>query len=112
MNPYQLAIIFNNLKALRYLTTKLNQHLRLSLNAPSLNHGGLQIKEANQIKRECWPLFVAVNNKNLQMLMFLWQDLGNKYNISVGTGYGNVNSRVSIKLGQDVRLRKMGVKDS
>ena len=50
MNPYQLAIIFNNLKALRYMTTKLNLHLRLSLNAPQLNHGGLQIKEANQIK--------------------------------------------------------------
>jgi len=35
---------------------------------------------------------VAINNMNLKMLMFLWQDLGNIYNTSVGTGYGNLNS--------------------
>ena len=45
------------------------------------------------------------------MLMFLWQDLGNHYNTSAGTGYGNINSRVSLKLGQDKQLRALGVKD-
>ena len=72
MNPYQLAVIFNNLKALRYMTLKLNNHLRLCLDAPELTHGGLQIKESNQVKKECWPLFVAINNNNIKMLMFLW----------------------------------------
>ena len=47
MNPYQMAIVFNNLKALRYLTIRLKNHLRLSLNAPDMLHGGLQIKESN-----------------------------------------------------------------
>jgi len=34
MNPYQLAIVFNNLKGLRYMTIRLNQHLRLCINGP------------------------------------------------------------------------------
>ena len=41
MNPYQLAIIFNNLKGLRYMTIRLNQHLRLCINGPEINYGGL-----------------------------------------------------------------------
>lgn len=106
MNPYQLAIIFNNLKALRYMTIRLKGHLRLCLDAPDLTHGGLQIKESNQTKKECWPLFVAINNNNMQMLMFLWQDISNVYNVSVGTGYGNVNSAQALKLGQDKNMKK------
>ena len=42
---------------------------------------------------------MAINNINLQMLMFLWQDIGNDYNISVGTGYGNVNSKLVLEVG-------------
>jgi spore coat protein U-like protein len=72
MNPYHIAIIFNNLKGLRYLTIRLNQHLRLCLNAPDINYGGLQVRDQNIINRECWSLFVAINNINLSMLMFLW----------------------------------------
>lgn len=65
----------------------------MSINSPEITHGGLQLNEVNQILKESWSLFVAVNNRNLEMLMFLWQDLGNTYNVSVGTGYGNLNSK-------------------
>jgi hypothetical protein len=27
------------------------------------------------MQQECWPLFVAINNKNLEMLVYLWQDI-------------------------------------
>jgi hypothetical protein len=47
---------------------------------------------------------VAINNINLSMLMFLWQDIGNDYNISVGTGYGNVNSQLVLEVGQDKKF--------
>lgn len=77
MNPYQLAIIFNNLKGLRYLTIRLNHHLRLCINGPEINFGGLQIENQDKIGKECWSLFVAIHNTSLKMLMFLWQDLGN-----------------------------------
>ena len=112
MNPYQLAIIFNNLKGLRYMTIRLNRHLRLCLNGPEINYGGLQVKDQNVISKECWPLFVAINNMNIKMLMFLWQDLGNIYNTSIGTGYGNVNSELSISLGQDKKFKKLGITES
>lgn len=92
MSPYHLAVIFNNLKGLRYMTNRLNKHMRLCMNGPEINYGGLQVKDQNIIHKESWPLFVAINNMNLKMLMYLWQDLGNIYNTSVGTGYGNVNS--------------------
>jgi len=49
---------------------------------------------------------------NIKMLMFLWQDLGNIYNTSVGTGYGNINSELSIKLGQDRQFKKMGITEA
>lgn len=110
MNPYQLAIIFNNIKGLRYLSIRLNQHLRLCLNGPEINFGGLQVKDQNITQTECWPLFVAINNTNLKMLMFLWQDIGNLYNTSVGSGYGNLNSKISIKLGQDRNLSSLGIR--
>ena len=45
------------------------------------------------------------------MLMFLWQDLGNVYNITASAGFGNLNSKISILLGQDSKLNKLGIKD-
>jgi len=66
------------------------------------------IKHSNKVKKECWPLFVAINNQNLKIFMFLWQDIGNKYNVSAATGYGNLNSTDIIRLGQDKELTKKG----
>lgn len=37
--------------------------------------------------------------------MFLWQDIGNKYNVSAASGYGNLNSQEIIRLGQDKKLK-------
>lgn len=108
MNPYQLAVIFNNLKGLRYLTIKLNKHLRMCIDGPEFNFGGLQIENQNKIEKECWCLFVAIHNMSLKMLMFLWQDLGNVYNTSIGTGYGNINSEIQLRLGQDKNYAKLG----
>lgn len=99
MNPYQLAVVFNNLLGLRYLTIRLNQHLRLCMNGPEVNYGGLQVQNQNDVDKECWCLYVAIHNLNLKMLMFLWQDLGNSYNTSVGTGFGNLNSAIQLAMG-------------
>lgn len=108
MNPFQLALVFDNLQALRYMTVRLNCNLRNSLNAPDQIFHGLLIKHSNKVKKECWPLFVAINNQNLKIFMFLWQDIGNKYNVSAATGYGNLNSTDIIRLGQDKELTKKG----
>ena len=83
------------------MTVRLNCNLRNSLNAPDQIFYGLMVKNSNKVKKECWPLFVAINNQNLKMLMFLWQDIGKKYNVSAATGFGNLNSSDKISLGQD-----------
>lgn len=76
MNPFQLAVIYDNIKALRFMVTKLNTHLRLNLMAPPICQGALQMRDSSLAYEECWPLFVAIQNKNLMMLMYLWQDAG------------------------------------
>jgi len=55
---------------------------------------------------------VAINNNNIKMLMFLWQDIGNAYNVSAASGYGNVNSSITLQLGQDKQLKRRGYKES
>ena len=30
------------------------------------------------MQMECWPIFVAINNRDLEMIMYLWQDIGNE----------------------------------
>ena len=91
------------------MTIRLNKHLRLCINGPEISYGGLQVVDQNVVDKECWSLYVAINNMNLEMLQFLWQDLGNNYNVSVGTGYGNLNSAMQLELGQDKIFKKKGV---
>mmetsp|Transcript_32819 Transcript_32819/g.50123 ORF Transcript_32819/g.50123 Transcript_32819/m.50123 type:complete len:84 (+) Transcript_32819:886-1137(+) len=76
MNPFQLAVCYNNTKALDFMATKLASHLRTNLMAPHISCGALQIKDFNLIYKECWPLFVAINHRSQPMLKYIWEEFG------------------------------------
>lgn len=78
MNPLQLAVVFKNYKAFDYMSKEMNTHLKLNLMAPPISYGALQIKDChNQIWQESWALLVAINNKDIKMLQYLWSNLSN-----------------------------------
>ena len=73
-NMLLVAVAFNHLAAIRYFTKELECHLRVSLRSPPVNAFS-KMQESSPQQAEAFALLVAVNNRNNEMLAFLWNEL-------------------------------------
>ena len=73
-NLLLIAIGHNHLEAIEFFTVKLKCHLRLALRTPPIASFS-KVQESDPAHAETFPLLLAINNRNAEMLKFLWTDL-------------------------------------
>lgn len=73
-NLLLIAIGHNHLEAIEFFTVKLKCHLRLALRTPPIASFS-KVQESDPAHAETFPLLLAINNRNADMLKFLWTEL-------------------------------------
>jgi len=69
-----IAIAYDHLPAIHMFAVKLKSHLRIALRAPPIASFS-RVQESDPAQAETFSLLLAINNKNANMLKFLWSDL-------------------------------------
>lgn len=73
-NALQFAIKAKSLKSVKYFCEKLNIHITSALRAPSIDEY-CSVVESRPEEAECFPLLIALNNRDFKMLEYLWNNL-------------------------------------
>ena len=73
-NLLLIAIAYDHLFAVKMFSKTLKCHLRIALRAPPVL-GFSKMSESSPAQAELFPLLVAINNRNDNILKFLWNEL-------------------------------------
>lgn len=73
-NPLLLSIAFDNTQSFKFFVKETVNHYRLALRAPPIQ-GFTKVQELSPQWSECFPILITLNNRNLELLKLLWEDL-------------------------------------
>jgi len=74
-NPVLLAVLYKDIASLRYFLEQLHTHPKLALRAPPIAQYS-KMQESSPQESECFPLMVAIHNRDKAILTYLWTEQG------------------------------------